>query len=69
MLNLRLNDYRQIYFDKEDRARIPDAVVQEIRYAWVPHDSCSSWVEGYGTWALTAAAAAAAAAAMMELRS
>jgi hypothetical protein len=31
MLNLRLNDYRQIYFDKEDRMRIPQAVIQEIR--------------------------------------
>lgn len=31
MLNLRLNDYRQIYFDKEDRKRIPEAVIEEIR--------------------------------------
>jgi hypothetical protein len=33
MLNLRLNDYRQVYFDKEDRKRIPEAVIEEIRYA------------------------------------
>lgn len=31
MLNLRLNDYRQVYFDKEDRKRIPEAVIEEIR--------------------------------------
>lgn len=31
MLNLRLNDYRQIYFDKEDRLRIPESVIEEIR--------------------------------------
>lgn len=32
MLNMRLNDYRQIYFDKEDRKRIPEAVIEEIRW-------------------------------------
>lgn len=32
MLNLRLNDYRQVYFDKEDRARIPAALIEEIRW-------------------------------------
>lgn len=34
MLNLRLNDYRQIYFDKEDRKRIPETVIEEIRWGW-----------------------------------
>jgi hypothetical protein len=32
MLNMRLNDYRQIYFDKEDRKQIPEAVIAEIRW-------------------------------------
>lgn len=31
MLNLRLNDYRQIYFDKEDRRAIPAAIIDEIK--------------------------------------
>lgn len=33
LLNLRLNDYRQVYFDKEDRKRIPEAIIQDIRCA------------------------------------
>jgi DNA-binding transcriptional regulator/RsmH inhibitor MraZ len=31
MLNLRLNDYRQVYFDREDRASLPAHVIEEIK--------------------------------------
>ncbi|WIA33262.1 hypothetical protein OEZ86_006403 [Tetradesmus obliquus] len=31
LLNLRLNDYRQVYFSKEDRKAIPAALIEEIK--------------------------------------
>ncbi|KAF8067374.1 hypothetical protein HT031_002422 [Scenedesmus sp. PABB004] len=31
LLNLRLNDYRQVYFSKEDRAAIPPALIEELK--------------------------------------
>eukprot|EP00775_Hariotina_reticulata_P011842 gene11842-11986_t len=31
LLNLRLNDYRQVYFSKEDRSMIPSSLQDEIR--------------------------------------
>lgn len=31
LLNLRLNDYSQVYFEKADRAAIPESLLQEIR--------------------------------------
>eukprot|EP00879_Flechtneria_rotunda_P003584 GHRR01003819.1.p1 GENE.GHRR01003819.1~~GHRR01003819.1.p1 ORF type:complete len:560 (+),score=179.50 GHRR01003819.1:87-1766(+) len=31
LLNLRLNDYRQVYFSKEDRKQIPQSLIDEIR--------------------------------------
>jgi hypothetical protein len=31
LLNLRLNDYRQVYFSREDRKAIPAALIEEIK--------------------------------------
>jgi hypothetical protein len=31
LLNLRLNDYRQVYFSREDRKAIPPALIEEIK--------------------------------------
>jgi hypothetical protein len=31
LLNLRLNDYRQVYFSREDRRLIPTSLQDEIR--------------------------------------
>lgn len=31
LVHLKLNDRRQVYFDKEDRKTIPEDIIEEIR--------------------------------------